>query len=173
MKSHVQEQALLILELGSHGLQTPHLRPAARATSVGCPGLLELGEGQPVCPSGSRGSLGRVRTVRHAPAVGFSPSQKGKLTQSRARPPLARSPRGQDQNTLPALELHPAPHPPGPHQRPLASQVSEPKPWGRPAGRGLDALWKHLAPEDVSWEACIRPPLSPQLSQEQAGSQRL
>lgn len=71
-----------MLELGSHGLQTPHLRPPARAASAGCPGPLELGEGQPVCPSGPRGSLGRVRTVRRGPAVEFGPTQKGKLTPS-------------------------------------------------------------------------------------------
>lgn len=45
-------------------------------------------------------------------------------------------------------------------------------PVGGQQGRGFGPLWKHLAPEDVSWETCILPPLGPQLSQEQAGSLR-
>lgn len=62
--------------------------------------------------------------------------------------PLAWSPRGQDQNILLALEFNPAPYPLGPTNTP-----SFPR-----SGRGLGPLWKHLAPEDVSWETCIHPP---------------
>lgn len=74
-------------------------------------------------------------------------------------PPLARSPRGQRQNTLLALELHPVPHPLGPTNAPsLPKSLSLSGPVGGQQGRVLDPLWKHVGPEGISWKTHIHPP---------------